>query len=131
MIFFLICSQATFLIWQSVMGSKWSYGAKSRWKLSSVMRFTDGCRKTLLCVPVAFLQVRLISSELVSGAGKWLVEMYRYLMYREGIWLDLSDTGIYGELQCVASWCQLFCEEDSFYAPPQKVIMYIKYNVEL
>lgn len=57
--------------------------------------------------------------------------MYRYLMYREGIWLDLSDTGIYGELQCVASWCQLFCEEDSFYARAQKVIMYIKYNVEL
>lgn len=129
MIFFLICSQATFLIWQFVMGSKWSYGVKSPWKSSSVMRFTDGCRKTLLCVPVAFLQVRLIGSELVSGAGKWLVEIYWDIWWKEKVFDWINQ--INGELQCVASWCQLFCEEDSFYAPAQKVIMYIKYNVEL
>lgn len=95
MIFFLICSQATFLIWQFVMGSKWSYGAKSRWKLSSVMRFTDGCRKTLLCVPVAFLQVRLIGSELVSGAGKWLVEIYWDIWWKEKVFDWINQIQVY------------------------------------
>lgn len=35
---------------------------------------------------------------------------------------------VHNELQYFAAWYPLFCEEDSFYAPAHKVILYIKYT---
>lgn len=66
-------------------------------------------------------------------AGIWGRKIIGWSRYTDIWWTEKvfdwnNQVHVHNELQFFASWYPLFCEEDSFYAPAHKVILYIKYT---